>query len=188
MNVTLRLPRMTREQFLHWAARQEAPFEFDGFEPVPMTGGNVNHARLCRNLTIALGARLVGTGFELLPEAGIATVGDAVRYPDVLITNASVKGTERLTPAPIIVFEVLSPTSGRTDRHVKLREYAEVPSILRYVIVDNLGSYLSVFARPAADVPWAATSVAAGETLDLPEVGIKLPVDEVFQGVEFAAE
>lgn len=35
---------MTREQFLAWKVRRELRYEFDGFQPVAMTGGTVAHA------------------------------------------------------------------------------------------------------------------------------------------------
>ena len=38
MNVALRKP-MTLEAFLAWEERQELRYEFDGFQPVAMTGG-----------------------------------------------------------------------------------------------------------------------------------------------------
>lgn len=176
---------MTRDQFLDWAARQEAPYEFDGFEPVAMTGGNRNHAQLCSNLAYALRKRLEGTAACVLPEAGVATVGSAVRYPDVLITSTSGPGTARLMPDPIVVFEVVSPSSGRIDHAVKLREYRAVASIRRYVIVDNTGSDLTVYARAAEDMDWMAIALTAGEILALPEVGVEVPVDEIFSGIAF---
>ncbi len=186
MNVTLRTPRMTREQFLDWVERQEVPYEFDGFEPVAMTGGNRAHARLCQNLYRAIGNRLVGGPCELLPEAGVATVGNAVRYPDALITCTTGSGTDRLMPAPVVVFEVVSPSSGRIDRHVKLREYRAVRSILRYVIIDNLGPDLAVYWRAAQGQEWIADALTADDVLSIPEVGIEVPVNELFQGLEFS--
>lgn len=186
MNVTLRTPRMTREQFLDWVERQEAPFEFDGFEAVPMTGGNRNHSRLCSNLVYAPRRRLEGSDCEVLPEAGVATEGDAVRYPDVLITRTKGPATDRLMPGVAVVFEVVSPTSGRIDRNIKPREYRTVPSILRYAILDNLGPNVTVYWRSGAGKDWTADPLKAGDVLQIPEVGIEVPVDELYRGVEFS--
>ena len=47
--------------------------------------------------------------------------------------------------------EVISPTSGRTDRIVKVREYAAVPSVLRYVVVQSSSIGLTVLERQTAD-------------------------------------
>jgi hypothetical protein len=41
MNVAVRIPRMTREAFFDWAEAQDAPYEFDGFQPVAMNGGTI---------------------------------------------------------------------------------------------------------------------------------------------------
>ena len=85
----------------------------------------------------------------------------------------------------IVVFEVLSPASGRMDRIVKVREYAAVPSILRYVIVESSGVGLTVLERPAADQKWTVTTLLTAEdTLALPEIGIALPVAELYEAVE----
>jgi Uma2 family endonuclease len=185
MNVTLRTPKMTREQFLDWVERQEAPYEFDGFEPVAMTGGNRRHARTCRNLVLAVARRLEGSNCELLPEAGVATIGSAVRYPDALITCTQGSSRDRLMPGVVVAFEVVSPTSGRTDRNIKLREYRAVPSIRRYVILDNEGPDLTVYARTSPDQDWTATPLTTGEALPVPEAGIEVPVDEFYRGVSF---
>src|SRR5271156_2605795 len=140
MSIALRTRRMTRDAFLDWAEAQEARYEFDGFAPVAMTGGNVQHSRMIRNVPVALASRLVGSGCESMgPEAGVATIGDAVRYPDALVTCSKVAGEARLVPGVVVVFEVLSPTSGRTDRIEKLREYRAVSSIRRYVILEQTG-------------------------------------------------
>ena len=123
MNIALRKPLMTREQFFPWAEAQEARYEFDGFQPVAMTGRNINHNRIAFNIHTTLRTRLKGSGCEPLGlDAGVATIGDAVRYPDGLVTCTSTRGQDRLVPNPVIVFEVISPTSGHIDRIVKGRE------------------------------------------------------------------
>ncbi len=75
------MPRMTREEFLDWAEAQDQRYEFDGFEPVAMTGGTRNRSRIAQSIAFALRLRLRGTACEPLgPDAGVATVGNAVRY------------------------------------------------------------------------------------------------------------
>ena len=185
MNVALRQPSMTRDQFFDWAQAQEERYEFDGFQPVAMTGGTANHSRIIRNLHVALSARLGDTGCEALgPDAGIATVGSAVRYPDALVTCAKFPGTALLVPGAVVVFEVLSPTSDRTDRIDKVLEYRTVPSIRRYVILEHLDIGLTVFSRADGTADWTATALTADKTLDMPELGIAVPVQEFYKGVD----
>ena len=75
MNVALRQP-MTLDAFLDWEERQELRYEFDGFQPVAMTGGTYAHAAIQRNLIIALGSRLRGKPCQAIgSELKIAVAG-----------------------------------------------------------------------------------------------------------------
>jgi Uma2 family endonuclease len=178
----------TQAQFFAWAARQEGRWEFDGFRPVAMTGGTLGHARIMRSLHRALDARLRGSGCQPLgPDAGVATVGAAVRYPDALVTCSNLDGQndEMTTPGVVVVFEIVSPTSGRTDRQVKVPEYAAVPTIRRYVILESTYMGLEVFERANADDPWMVRTLTGDDTLHMPELGIEIPVADLYEGVDF---
>jgi Putative restriction endonuclease len=90
----------TREEFFAWAPSQEDRYEFDGFQPVAMTGGTLGHAAMIQNVHAALRARLRGKpGRSLGPDAGIETTGTAVRYPDALVTCSRFDRDALLTPA-----------------------------------------------------------------------------------------
>ncbi len=177
---------MTRAEFFDWADAREGRYEFDGVQPVAMVGGTRNNGRIARNISMALQTRLRGGPCEVLgQDAGVATVGEAVRYPDALVTCAAGPGTDRVIPGVVVVFEVLSPSSGRNDRIVKLREYRAVPSIRRYVIAEYASVGLLVFERANGDGDWTATSLASGDILRMPEIGVEVPVEEFYEGVDF---
>jgi Uma2 family endonuclease len=179
------MPHMTREEFLDWAEAQDQRYEFDGFEPVAMTGGTRNHSRIAQSIAFALRLRLRGTACEPLgPDAGVATVGNAVRFPDALVTCTRGPGTDRVMPGVVVVFEVLSPTSGRTDRIDKLREYLAVPSIRRYVILEHTSVGLTDHVRLKDGDPWIATSLIDGDILRMPEIGIEIPIAEFYEGTD----
>ena len=185
MNVVRHTPRMTRDEFLTWAETQSARYEFDGFEPVAMTGGTRDHSQICQNIYAALRSRLKGTGCAPLgPDAGVATIGDAVRYPDALVTCTKGPGTDRLVPGVVAVFEVLSPSSGRIDRIDKLLEYRSVPTIRRYVILEHASAAMTVYARGNGEDPWTATAPTGGDVLSMPEIGIAVPVAEIYEGTD----
>ena len=187
MNVVRRTPRMTRDQFLTWAETQRARYEFDGFEPVATTGGTRDHSQICQNIYAALRSRLKGTGCTSLgPDAGVATVGDTVRYPDALVTCTAGPGTDRLVPGVVVVFEVLSPASGRIDRIEKLLEYRSVPTIRRYIILEYSSVGMTVHARANGNDPWTTTALTGDEVLSMPEIGIDVPVSELYEGTDLA--
>ena len=186
MSIAFHNPDMTRDQFFAWAEQDGGRWEFDGFEPIAMGGGTFNHSRIVRNLQTALHRRLRGSFCQSAgPDAGLATIGDAVRYPDALVTCAEVPGDARVVPGVVIVFEVISPSTAQTDRIIKLREYRAVPSIRRYVIVEQTSIGLTVLTRAAAAEDWTATALTAEETLQMPEIGIEIPVAEIYEDVDF---
>ena len=185
MNAPLRKP-WTQDEFLTWASTQEERYEFDGFAPVGMTGGSANHSRITLNVQAALRSRLRGGPCEPLgPDAGVATVGAAVRYPDALVTCAKFAGVALTIPGVVVVFEVVSQSSSRVDRIVKVREYAAVPSIRRYAILETSTPGVTVFERGDADTAWTATTLTDDDTLLMPEIGIAIPVAEFYERIEF---
>jgi Uma2 family endonuclease len=186
MNIAFRRT-WTQEQFFPWAAAQDERYEFDGLQPVAMTGGNAGHAVVTRNLNSALWTRLRGRSCQPLgPDAGVETVNKAVRYPDALVTCSKFENADLIIPGVVVVFEVLSPASGRTDRIIKVREYAAVPSIRRYVILESTSIGLTVLEREGPDDAWRATILTDGNVLRMPEIGIEIPVGELYEGLTFA--
>jgi Uma2 family endonuclease len=179
----------TQDEFFTWAATKEGRYEFDGFRPVAMTAGTVGHAVIIRNLARALDQRLRGgTCQPLGPEAGVATVGTAVRYPDALVTCAKLDNNALTVPGVVDVFEVLSASTSRTDRIIKVREYAAVASIRRYVILESTSVGLTVLERNRPDEAWRASTLTTGEILGMPEIDIEVPIAEFYENVSFAEE
>lgn len=185
MSAALHAPTMTRDQFLAWAQGQNARHEFAGGRPVAMTGGSLDHNRICQNLYFALRTQLRDGPCEPLgPDAGLATTGDNVRYPDALVTCTRAPGADQLTPGVLIVFEVVSPASSRLDRIIKVREYRAVLSIRRYVIIEQRSVGATVLARNDQSSDWTARALVAGDAIELPEIGLTLPLDDLYAGTD----
>jgi len=177
---------MTLDEFLAWEERQEARFEFDGFAPVAMTGGTVAHATIQGNLSFALHARLRGSPCRAFgSDLKIETAG-RVRYPDAFVVCSPQVGPTTLARDPVVVFEVLSPGTSRTDRITKAREYGATESIQRYVILEQGAQAATVFAR--RNGVWAGVVVEGDAVLDMPEIGISLPLAELYVDVGFSEE
>jgi len=119
------------------------------------------------------------------PDLGVRTIGSAIRYPDALVTCSKFPESERLAPDVHVVFEVLSADSGRRDRIEKVREYAAVPSIRHYIIVESAGVGLLVLHRQNGDDAWMALTLTGEDVLSLPEIGVEVPVAEFYEEVDF---
>jgi len=184
MNIALRRS-MSLAEFLVWEAQQEIRYEFDGFEPVAMTGGTYAHDRITFHLQRALNARLAGTPFQPAgPNVKILTPGKA-RYPDGLVTCSPIRPDATVIDNPVVVFEVVSEDTARTDRIEKLREYQAVSSIRRYVILEQKTIGATVFERHGEN--WTACAITEEDTLRMPEIAIEIPLTELYESLDFAA-
>jgi Uma2 family endonuclease len=105
---------LTLEEFLAWEAEPEERFEFDGIQPIAMTGASFAHARLVTRLILTLGPRLRRGCLPLANDLKVVAER-RVRCPDLTIVRGPVAGgADRVSPS--VVFEVLSPFSALTDR------------------------------------------------------------------------
>jgi Uma2 family endonuclease len=178
MSVTLQKP-MSLADFLAWEERQELRYEFDGFVPVAMTGGTIAHDQITFDLRTALATRLTGKPCRPLgPNVKIIADGRA-RYPDAIIVCQPVSPTATVVGDPVIVFEVLSEGSSQTDLIDKNRDYRATPSIQRYVVLQQTHQAAIVFVRRKEG--WLSEIISGDDaSLDLPEVGIAVPLREVY--------
>jgi Uma2 family endonuclease len=122
MNLTATKP-MTLAEFLAWEERQELRYEFDGSEPVAMAGGSLAHAAIQRNLALALGSRLRGKPCQFFgSDLKIQAAENSSRYPDGMVICSGLDPTLKIVRNPVVIFEVLSPSTAAADRIVKARE------------------------------------------------------------------
>jgi len=170
-------------EFLDWEARQELRYEFDGFQPVAMTGGTFAHARIQANLAVSFSNRLRGTPCTFVGSDLKIEVAGRIRYPDGFVVCSPVANSSTLVRDPVVIFEILSPSTSSTDRILKNREYAETPSVHRYVILEQDRIAATVFAREGTD--WVGHVLADDALLAMPEIGIEIPLAELYQGLVF---
>jgi Uma2 family endonuclease len=186
MNLALRKP-MTRAEFLEWEERQPLRYEFDGIGPVAMTGGTYGHSTIQGNLATALGGRLRGKRCRFHGSDLKFQVAEGhVRYPDGMVLCSPVDRTATVVYDPVVVFEVLSPSTARDDRIVKAREYQATPSVQRYVMLEQDGVSATVYARSGET--WTHEILVADSILALPEIEVEFPLAELYEGIVFEAQ
>jgi len=52
------------------------------------------------------------------------------------------------------------------------------------VILEHSGPGLTVHARGPGEVSWTTAALTEGDVLDMPEIGITVPVAEFYEGLE----
>jgi Uma2 family endonuclease len=181
MNIALR-KSMTLEEFLAWEERQELRYEFDGFQPVAMAGGDEAHETIKVNLVVALANRLRGKPCRVLGSDMKIEVMGRIRYPDAHVTCGPFVADNKRVRDPVVIFEVLSNSTARVDRIDKNREYQATPSVRRYVMLEKDSVAATVFERSGDD--WIGHVLTGVDVLRMPEIGVELPLTELYEGVE----
>lgn len=176
---------MTSDEFLAWEASQESKWEFDGFQPVAMTGGTFAHAVIQGNLVRALNNRLVGTACRAVGPDLKVLIGSSCRYPDVLVTCTPTAPNAVVSADPVVIFEVLSASTSSDDRTVKLAEYKSLPSVRRYVMLEQDRVFATVITR--TDTGWDHALIGRDSVLAMPEIGVEVSMTELYDGLDLAA-
>lgn len=186
MNVVLQKP-WTVEQFLAWEERQELRHEFDGARPIAMTGGTFEHDAIQVNLVRALANRLDGKPCRVHGNSLKIRVMNSIRYPDAFVTCTPVERGSMLVHEPVVIFEIIGKSTAHTDRMVKNREYAATASVRRYIMLEQTGPEGMMFTRSGEGSDWIGHILGEDAILRMPEIGIELPIAELYANIDFSA-
>jgi Uma2 family endonuclease len=132
----------TAEEFIAWAMQQPAGrFELDNGAVVAMAPERASHATAKGNFFVALRSAISARRLECqaFPDGMSVRINDRTVYePDALVRcGPRLAGDAVEANDPIIVVEVVSPSSRGVDRAVKLVGYFLLPSLRHYLIVDT---------------------------------------------------
>jgi Uma2 family endonuclease len=183
MNVQLPL-QMDQQAFLAWVQGREERYELDRGRVIMMTGGSRAHWQITSNILNCLRARLDLDRFAVLPEFGIDLGPKTIRFPDVVVDVAGETPGDLKATAPVLIVEVLSPSSERVDLGDKATEYLRIPSLLAYLVVaqDEMKAWLWV-RGPKGFGPGAEVLKGDDAVIRIPPLGIDLPFAEVYDRV-----
>jgi len=184
MNIAFRTP-LTVPEYLAWAdARDDGPrTELIDGQIVEMSPERIEHVELKLAVAIALTLAVESSAlaFQAITEGAAVVVNDGTAFqPDALVYAGPrlPRGT-RVIPAPVVIAEVLSPTTAHIDRGIKLTGYFSLPSVQHYLIIDPDTLSLTHHHR-AADGRLAADTHTGGSVrLDPP--GLMLDVDRILK-------
>jgi Uma2 family endonuclease len=178
-------PVFTAEQYLAWEAQQPQKHEYLCGEVFAMAGASDAHVTISLNLAAALRAHQRGGPCRTYI-ADMKLEVDPARayfYPDVFVTcDASDAQSPERKRAPILVVEVLSPSTAAFDRGAKFAWYRQLQSLQEYVLIDTERIAVDVFRRDTAG-HWVLYPYAEGDTVELASVGLTLPIAAIYEDV-----
>lgn len=126
-------------------------------------------ARRCRVFNTDLRMRVKATGLATYPDASVIC-GRVELDPD------DDKG--HTATNPILLVEVLSPSTERYDRGEKLAHYKQIPSLREVMLVAHDGRRVDLWRR--VESGWTQLAFRDGEDVELASLGVSLPVSEIY--------
>jgi Uma2 family endonuclease len=129
--------RMSVEEFLEWGLHQELRYELVDGVPVAMAGAKQRHDQIVANAHGMLYILLRGQKCRhFTADLAVRIPVGNVRRPDAGIDCGAADGGATTATEPLLVLEVLSPSTRDFDMFGKLEEYKTVPTLRHIVIVD----------------------------------------------------
>ena len=104
-----------------------------------------------------------------------------MRYPDLVIANAFVDTTVDVVPEPVVVVEVMSPSSTTIDAVVKNLEYRETAAIQQYLILQQDAVAAAVWLRDGED--WVGTLISGDAPLHFPPLDVTVRLADIYDGI-----
>ena len=176
---------MSVPEFLAWESEQELRHELINGHVRMMTGGTVGHNLVGRRLARVIEDRLAGRNCVVLgSDVKIVTPDDLVTYPDVLVSCGRIDERADQLTDPMLVAEILSPSTSGKDLVVKRQAYLAIPSLRHLLYIKPLAPYVEVCTRED-DRSWR--SVIHGELdalIRLQALDIEFRLGELYVGLE----
>jgi Uma2 family endonuclease len=183
---------MTVEEFLEWNLSQDQRYELVDGLPVPlraMAGTKAEHDAIVVNLIVALGNQLRGSSCKpRTADTAVRTKIKNVRRPDVTIECAPLERGTLEARNPVAVFEVLSPTTRKIDRTVKLEEYRRHPTLRTIVHIDPDAMDVVVFTRDAEGAWNDARFDQPDDMILVADTAAALRLSDIYEGVPIAGQ
>lgn len=177
---------MTLEEYFAFDEQHEGRFEYVGGYVYECVGGTRSHERIVSNLTGFLWNALGEGPCVVFANGRKVMAARDVFIPDVMVVCSSDAAVEEaLTEhAPCLVAEVASRSTERIDRGEKRRGYTALSSMVDYLLVSQFEARIDCHQR-LPDGSWQLRSYVGTDEVPLASLGIALPLDVVYRGVEF---
>jgi len=192
--------KLTMEEYLEWEKTsrekheyyQGAVFDMPGHgDALAMSGASNMHNLIFSNVFVGLGINLKGKscrpfGSDLrihIPENTLFT------YPDITIICGDMISSdidEDTIVQPVVIIEILSPSTRRYDRGEKFILYRDIPALKEYILIDTTSVRIEAF-RINSQGHWELEDYKSMDgTLRISSVDVSLPLADIYEGTKLA--
>ena len=176
--------RMTVDEYLAWAEGQPGRYELCDGTVYAMSPEGAGHAKVKGAVHGALvaGIRARRLPCQALPDGMTVRVDAATAYePDALVyCGQEVAPSALEIPNPVVVVEVLSPSTRRIDTSAKVVGYFRLPSVAHYLILDPTQPVILRHTRGTGET--ILTRIVREGIIMLDPPGMELAVADVYAG------
>ena len=183
--------RMTVAEFLDWGKDDPQRCELVHGEVFAIAPGSLIHQSLAGRLGRSIGNALASRTFcAVLPDVGIAlgNADDTFYEADLAVSCEPLTRGRYFLTDPVLVIEILSPSTENHDRKNKVPDYRRIPSLREIVLVDQDRPYVEVLRRIDND-RWQSDILQGLEAmLRLETVPLELRLADLYRDIEFEEE
>src|SRR5947209_4996311 len=178
MNVQLPI-RLDKPAFLAWVQGREERYELADGHVIMMTGASRTHGLLVLNIAMLLRRQLDPR--TVIADFGLDAGPRTLRYPDIMVDRA---GGDYTTSDPVLLIEVLSPSTEALDLGDKAAEYLRLPSLAAYIVIAQSEAKTWFWLRDALGFPGGPAVIKGQQkVIAVPELSVEIPLGEVYQGI-----
>jgi Uma2 family endonuclease len=182
--------RMSLAEFLGWDDGTDTRYELIGGFLVAMAPPAEAHSMLAVQLVRRIDATLSSRRpCRALIEAGVTRPDRADTYfvADIAATCAPVEPGRQATEDPFLIIEILSPSTERHDRRVKLPAYRQIETVQEILLVASDEHYAELHRRAGAY--WITEISRGGESaIVLASVPVEISISELYEGIVFGED
>ncbi len=184
---------MTIEEYIELDKVSEEKFEYFDGEVFNMSGVHPNHALLESRLITSFNNQTAKRGCYIYPANLRVKVPSLppYRYPDLSALCGKPEFEEHTgllcLTNPILLAEILSPTTEGFDRGEKFTHYKSIPSFREYLLIAQTRKHITHYLRQS-ERAWLQTEYGTGEVLQIVTLECELDVDTLYSGINFESE
>jgi Uma2 family endonuclease len=172
--------RMTLAAFLEWDDGTDRRYQLVDGVPIMMAPAVEAHGELAAALTMEIGTRLKRP-CRVVSEAGITVPDrrDTYYIADLAVTYAPRESGRRMLAEPVLIVEVLSPSTSHIDRWRKVADYRTLPSVQEIVVVSSDERRVEVQRRTSDG--WRVEDLIGQASIRLGVCDGPIPLDAIYR-------
>ena len=185
MSRRLHLSRLSIAEYLEGERDANLRHEYVDGQVYAMAGASDRHNRIAGNVYARISSHLGDNPCEpFISDMKLFVSPSLFYYPDVMVSCDQPPSDPYFRTQPVLLVEVMSPTTARTDRHEKLETYLKIPSLREFAIILQDGMEIELHRR--TDDGWQTEIYRdPDDKIVFNSISLTLTLDDIYRNVHF---